>query len=55
VFWLIVKNGGEELLISEELKIAPVDQQRVELVERKGAGHPDSLCNAIMQFDKQLI
>lgn len=27
----------------------PVEQQRVELVERKGIGHPDSICDAIME------
>ncbi|UCH31366.1 MAG: methionine adenosyltransferase [Candidatus Bathyarchaeota archaeon] len=26
----------------------PVDQQKVEIVERKGLGHPDSICDAIM-------
>ncbi len=26
----------------------PVEQQRVEIVERKGLGHPDSICDAIM-------
>lgn len=36
-------------IIVEELKQIPVDQQRVELVERKGTGHPDSICDAIME------
>ena len=36
-------------IIVEELKQAPVEQQRVELVERKGTGHPDSICDAIME------
>lgn len=36
-------------IIVEELKQTPVDQQRVELVERKGVGHPDSICDAIME------
>ena len=36
-------------IIIEALKQAPVDRQRVELVERKGAGHPDSICDAIME------
>jgi len=26
----------------------PVEQQRVEIVERKGLGHPDSICDAVM-------
>lgn len=36
-------------IIIEELKHAPVGKQRVELVERKGTGHPDSICDAIME------
>jgi S-adenosylmethionine synthetase len=35
--------------IIEELKQTPVAQQRVELVERKGTGHPDSICDAVME------
>ncbi|MGB9722688.1 MAG: methionine adenosyltransferase [Chloroflexia bacterium] len=33
----------------EELRATPVAEQRVELVERKGVGHPDSICDAIME------
>ncbi|MGC8874211.1 MAG: methionine adenosyltransferase, partial [Chloroflexia bacterium] len=33
----------------EELRALPVSEQRVELVERKGVGHPDSICDAIME------
>jgi S-adenosylmethionine synthetase len=29
-------------------KQAPLDKQPVEIVERKGVGHPDSMCDAIM-------
>jgi S-adenosylmethionine synthetase len=36
-------------IILEALMHTPVDQQRVELVERKGTGHPDSICDAIME------
>jgi S-adenosylmethionine synthetase len=36
-------------ILLEELKQAPVEQQRVEVVERKGTGHPDSICDAIME------
>lgn len=35
-------------IIVEELKAVPVDQQRVEVVERKGVGHPDFMCDSIM-------
>jgi S-adenosylmethionine synthetase len=33
----------------ESLEKVPVEEQRVELVERKGVGHPDSICDAIME------
>jgi S-adenosylmethionine synthetase len=33
----------------EELQRTPVEDQRVELVERKGTGHPDSICDAIAE------
>jgi S-adenosylmethionine synthetase len=36
-------------IIIEELKQTPLEEQRVELVERKGLGHPDSICDAIME------
>ena len=36
-------------IIVEGLKQIPMAQQRVELVERKGTGHPDSICDAIME------
>lgn len=36
-------------IIIESLDRKPVDQQRVELVERKGIGHPDTICDAIME------
>jgi S-adenosylmethionine synthetase len=36
-------------IIIEELRQAPVEKQRVEVVERKGTGHPDSICDAIME------
>ncbi len=33
----------------ESLRNIPVEAQAVELVERKGRGHPDSICDAIME------
>jgi len=33
----------------ESLYKVPVEEQQVELVERKGTGHPDSICDAIME------
>jgi len=36
-------------IMVEELKQTPMAQQRIELVERKGTGHHDSICDAIME------
>ncbi|MCS7286008.1 MAG: methionine adenosyltransferase [Anaerolineae bacterium] len=36
-------------ILIEALKSVPVEEQQVELVERKGTGHPDSICDAIME------
>jgi S-adenosylmethionine synthetase len=36
-------------IIIEELKRIPIDQQRIEIVERKGLGHPDSMCDAMLE------
>ena len=33
----------------EELKRTPLEQQRIELVERKGKGHADSICDAVAE------
>jgi S-adenosylmethionine synthetase len=35
-------------IIIEGLTCLPVAKQKVEIVERKGIGHPDSICDAIM-------
>ncbi|MFQ5857916.1 MAG: methionine adenosyltransferase [Anaerolineae bacterium] len=36
-------------ILVEHLPNIPVGRQQVELVERKGIGHPDSICDAIME------
>lgn len=36
-------------IVVEELKATEVYRQKVEVVERKGIGHPDSICDAIME------
>lgn len=36
-------------IVIEELHHLPTEEQRIELVERKGLGHPDSICDAIME------
>ena len=35
-------------ILLEELKQRPLEQ-RIELVERKGTGHPDSICDAVAE------
>jgi S-adenosylmethionine synthetase len=35
-------------IIVEDLKQTPLEKQRVEIVERKGLGHPDYVCDAVM-------
>jgi S-adenosylmethionine synthetase len=32
----------------DSLKQTPIEEQKLEIVERKGLGHPDSICDAIM-------
>jgi len=34
-------------IVVEELKATEVYRQRVEVVERKGLGHPDYICDAV--------
>jgi len=35
-------------IVVECLRQIPLEQQKLEIVERKGLGHPDSICDAIM-------
>lgn len=35
-------------IIVEDLKQMPLEKQRIEIVERKGLGHPDYMCDAVM-------
>jgi len=35
-------------IIVEEFSQAPLEEQKLEIVERKGLGHPDSICDAIL-------
>ncbi len=36
-------------LVAETIKETPIEQQRIEIVERKGVGHPDSLADGIAE------
>ena len=35
-------------IVVEKLHSIPVSEQRIEIVERKGIGHPDTICDSIM-------
>ena len=35
-------------IVISQLRQVPVDQQELEIVERKGLGHPDHICDAVM-------
>src|SRR5438309_10102792 len=35
-------------IVISQLRQVPVDQQELEIVERKGLGHPDHICDAAM-------
>ena len=43
------KQGTDRNISIEELNQTPVYQREVELVERKGVGHPDSVCDGIAE------
>ena len=36
-------------IIVERLRQTPLEEQRLEIVERKGLGHPDYVCDAVME------
>jgi len=36
-------------IVVEDLKQTPLEKQRIEIVERKGLGHPDYICDAVME------
>lgn len=36
-------------VVLERLGRPPIGEQRVEIVERKGLGHPDSICDMVME------
>lgn len=35
-------------IVVEEFKQTPLEEQKLEIVERKGIGHPDTICDAIL-------
>jgi len=42
-------------VIVEELRQLPVSRHQIEIVERKGIGHPDSICDGIMEAISQAL
>jgi len=40
---------GVVVIIVERLGDAPVARRRIELVERKGLGHPDTICDSLVE------
>lgn len=36
-------------VLVQRLEQPPISEQRIEIVERKGLGHPDSICDAVME------
>jgi S-adenosylmethionine synthetase len=42
-------TAGEAMIIIEAFKGKSVTEHDVEIVERKGRGHPDYICDSIME------
>ena len=42
-------------LFIEKLNALPIDQQSTEIVERKGLGHPDSICDGVAEASTKAI
>ncbi len=40
---------SDRRIVIEDMKQAPVSARQIEIVERKGVGHPDSICDAVME------
>ena len=43
-----MKNVTTRNILVDSLKQTPLEEQKLEIVERKGLGHPDSICDNIM-------
>ena len=41
--------NGKRNIVIEHAGTTPAGMQRVELVERKGKGHPDTICDSVME------
>jgi len=45
----MAERAGNRNILVEQLPNLPMEEQPTELVERKGVGHPDSICDAIAE------
>jgi len=45
----VSETAGTRNILVEQVPNLPMEEQPTELVERKGVGHPDSICDAIME------
>jgi S-adenosylmethionine synthetase len=50
-----VSSDGRGRLLIEALPGPPVAERRLELVERKGIGHPDTICDALVEAIAQAL
>ncbi len=46
---------NEDFILIEELRQKPIEEQRVEIVERKGRGHPDSIADGIAEEYSRIL
>jgi len=46
----LFKNSGNPVknIVVEEIGHVPIEDQKIEIVERKGMGHPDTICDFVM-------
>lgn len=42
-------------IVIEKLEAIPIDEREIEIVERKGNGHPDTICDLICEFSSQTL
>lgn len=46
-FFPVLRRPQSQSILVEALEGRPVAERRIELVERKGIGHPDTMCDAL--------
>ena len=45
----VILDRGDVMILVEADRGKPVTEQQVEIVERKGTGHPDQICDSVME------